>query len=36
MTSPYGDISLCFRFDEDNRDLLGLLIGALSLYETVA
>jgi len=31
-----GDISLCFGFTEGTRHLLGLLIEAFSLYETVA
>jgi len=36
-TSPFnGDISLCFGFNEGNRALLGLLIEAFSLHETVA
>jgi len=36
-TSPFnGDISLSFGFNEGSRALLGLLIEAISLCETVA
>ena len=34
--SSVGDVSLCFIFNEGTRALLGLLIEAFSLYETVA
>jgi len=37
MTSPFnGDITLCFGFNKGSCALLGLLIEAFGLYETVA
>jgi len=37
MISPFNDdTSLCFRFNEGNRALLGLLIETFSLFATVA